>query len=162
MMLLNPSFYRGPWTWISIAFITGVAIAGFFWPIVGLAVPVLMLIALATNFKGRRSFCAGFCPNGRSLSAVFPRITRNKPLDASFRSPMLRKMLCGFMLFCVINLLSRTGGSLALIGRVFWLIYLVSAGLSAAMAILYKPRSWCAVCPMGTLQDTVRDTVRGG
>lgn len=155
-MLLKPSFYRGAWTWISAAFVAALAGAGFFFPVAGLAVPVLMLIALASNSFARRSFCAGFCPNGRSLSAVFQRFSRNKALDAGFRSPIFRKMLCGFMLFCVVNLLSRTGGSISLVGRAFWLMYLASTGFSAVMAVFYKPRAWCAVCPMGTLQDTVR------
>ncbi len=156
MMLLKLPFYRGPWTWVSVVFVAAVSAAGFFVPAVGLLVPLLMLVALGTNFASRRSFCAGFCPNGRALASVFPRISRNKPLDKDFRSPLFRRILCGFMLFCAVNLLSRTGGSLELVGRVFWLMYLVSVGMSAVMAVAYKPRSWCAVCPMGTLQDTVR------
>ncbi|TFG84862.1 MAG: 4Fe-4S binding protein [Spirochaetales bacterium] len=41
------------------------------------------------------------------------------------------------------------------IGRVFWAIYLVAVGISAVAGLVYKPRAWCAFCPMGTLQDTL-------
>lgn len=134
---------------------TGIAVAGFFWPLAGLAVPVLIVVALGFNAFSRRSFCAGVCPNGRALSAVFPKVSRGASLPSEMRSPLARSALCAFGLFCVINLLSRTGGELALVGRVFWLIYTVSIGLSAVIAFFWKPRAWCAVCPMGTLQDTV-------
>ncbi len=156
MMVLGTRFYNGPWKWFSVLFVAAVAITGFFWPLVGLVVPVMILVGLVTNLFGRRSFCAGLCPNGRSLSFAFSRITRNEALDKDFRSPMLRRALCAFALFCAVNLLVRSGGELALVGRAFWLVYTMSVGLSAVLAIAYKPRSWCAVCPMGTLQDTIR------
>jgi len=156
MMMFNYRFYAGPWKWLSLLAVASIAVAGFFWPVVGLAVPVLILFALVSNFFGRRSFCAGVCPNGRSLSAAFTRVSRGKALPEAFRFPFLRSLLCGFMLFCVVSLLARTGGNIALVGRVFWMMYVIATGLSAAMALFFKPRSWCAICPMGTLQDTLR------
>lgn len=161
MMPLNYRMYNGFWKIVSVAIVIGIAAAGYFWPPAALTVPVLILAALGSNLFGRRAFCAGLCPNGRALSAVFPRFSRNKPLPQIFRSALGRSALCAFMLFCVINLLSRTGGSLELIGRVFWFIYTLSVGVSAVMALAWKPRSWCAVCPMGTLQDTLGSVRRG-
>lgn len=160
MTPLTPRFYDGLWKWLSPPLILLISVAGFFWPAAGLAVPVLILAALGFNAFGRRSFCAGVCPNGRALSASFTRLSRGKPLPRVLRSPMARNALCAFMLFCVINLLSRTGGEWALVGRVFWLMYTVSVGLGAAMALFWKPRAWCAVCPMGTLQDTLGSGAR--
>jgi hypothetical protein len=60
------------------------------------------------------------------------------------------------MMFCVISLLSQSNGSLAAIGKVFWAIYLASIGISTIAGLLWKPRAWCAFCPMGTLQDTIK------
>jgi polyferredoxin len=149
------AFYRGPYRYLSVAFIVAVGAGGYFYPVIGLAVPGLMLLALALNFRGRRLFCSGVCPNGRALSAVITPVSKRGRLPAFLVEPGMRRILCGFMLFCMVNLLARYGsGGIAAAGRVFWSIYLVAVGISAVVGIAFKPRSWCAFCPMGTLQDT--------
>jgi polyferredoxin len=64
-------------------------------------------------------------------------------------------MLCGVMIFCLVGLLSRNHSDLQSIGRVFWWIYMVALSLGILLGLAYKPRAWCAVCPLGTLQDTI-------
>jgi len=150
------SFYKGPYRYFSVLFIVAVGIGGYFLPVIGLAVPGLMLLALILNFRGRRLFCSGVCPNGRALSVVTTQISRGSKLPAFLVEPGMRRILCGFMLFCMVNLIVRYGsGGIVSIGRIFWAIYLIAAGISMAVGIAFKPRSWCAFCPMGTLQDTV-------
>ena len=148
--------YNGPYKLGAPLFILAVAIGGFFVPVVGLVVPGMMLLALVLNARSRRLFCSQVCPNGRTYSATLPGGVRKHRLPRFMADPGIRKVLCAFMFFCVINLLSRSGGGLANVGRVFWAIYLMATGLGFAFGLAYKPRSWCVVCPMGTLQDTVR------
>jgi len=150
------SFYKGLYRYLSVVFIVVVGIGGYFYPLVGLIVPAMMLVAIALNFRSRRLFCSSVCPNGRSLSAMITPVSRKGKLPAFLVEPGVRRMLCGFMFFCVINLLVRYGsGGLVAVSRVFWAIYLVAVSLGFAAGIAYKPRSWCAFCPMGTLQDTI-------
>lgn len=77
------------------------------------------------------------------------------PLPPALRSAGFRRGLCGFMLFCVINLLIRSGGGWEAAGRVFRGIYVLSLGVGTALGLYFKPRAWCAVCPVGTLQETL-------
>ena len=154
------AFYKGPYRYLSVLFIVAVGIGGYFSPAIGLAVPVLMLLALALNVRSRRLFCSSVCPNGRALSAVAP-VSKGRRLPAFLVEPGMRRILCGFMLFCMVNLLARYGGGgIAAAGRGFWSIYLIAVGISALVGIAFKPRSWCAFCPMGTLQDTVSSLKR--
>ncbi len=155
-MLLKYSFYHSAWKYISVALVVGFAIGGYFVPVVGLGVIGLMAIALLTNITGTRSFCAGFCPNGRTLSFTFKKASSQKSLPKYFATKQFRRMLCALTMFCVVSLLLRSNGSIAAIGRVFWAIYVASIGISAVAALLWKPRAWCSFCPMGTLQDTIR------
>jgi polyferredoxin len=150
------AFYKGPYKSLSVVFIVTVGIGGYFYPVIGLAIPGLMLLALVLNFRNRRLFCSSVCPNGRALSTVTTPTSKGGRLPAFLVEPGMRRILCGFMLFCMVNMLARYGGGgIAAVGRVFWSIYLIAVGISAVVGIVFKPRSWCAFCPMGTLQDTV-------
>jgi polyferredoxin len=155
------TFYKGPYRYVSVLFIVAVGIGGYFYPVIGLAVPALMLLALAINFRSRRLFCSSVCPNGRALSVVAVPASRGRRLPAFLVEPGMRRILCGFMLFCMVNLLVRYGGGgIAAVGRVFWSVYLIAVGISVVVGMAFKPRSWCAFCPMGTLQDTVAGATR--
>ena len=149
------TFYKGPWKILAPIFIVLTAVGGYFFPILGLVVPLMIVIALVLNQRSKRTFCSSLCPNGRFFSSGLSKVSRRHRLPASLYSPEIRRMLCGFMLFCVINLLVRSGGSIAQVGRVFWAIYLLSVGLGTLMGLFFKPRAWCSLCPMGTLQDTI-------
>jgi len=156
MNIFRQSFYNGPFKLVALVFIAGVALGGYFFPLVGLAVPGLIILALATNLGSRRFFCGKLCPNGRLYSAVMQKASRRGALPSWSYSPHVRRAICGFTLFCAVNLLVRYGGGgIAQAARVFWAIYLASIGFGFVMGYFFKPRSWCAVCPMGTLQDTV-------
>lgn len=159
MNIITLNCYNGFWKLGAPLFILAVAVGGYFFPAIGLVVPGMMILALILNAGRRRYFCSHVCPNGRTLSVTLSGTSGKRSLPRFLTDPGIRKVLCAFMFFCIINLLSRSGGGIANIGRVFWGIYLMATGLGFAFGLAYKPRSWCVVCPMGTLQDTVRPAV---
>lgn len=160
MNIIPPAIYTSSWKIISLVIVFGIAIGGYFIPVLGLAVPVLIVLALIMNTRRTRSFCSSFCPNGRTLSFTLKSVSRKKILPPFLSSIEFKRMLCGFMMFCVINLLARSNGSAMQISRLFWAIYVVSIGISTISGLIFKPRSWCAYCPMGTLQDTLKSSPR--
>lgn len=94
---------------LSVTFVLVVAVGGYFYPPAGLLVIGLIILAVALNVRSNRYFCGRVCPNGTSLSALLPRISRNQKLPKGLYTPELRRGLCAFMLFCMINLLVRVG-----------------------------------------------------
>ena len=146
---------------LSVIFVSAVAAGGFFVPVLGFAVALLLLIALAMNLFKRRSFCSSVCPRGAALGFVFSRVSRRRPLPAFLRTDGMRKALCGFMMFCVVGSTFRLRGDLGALGGFFWGLCLISLSGGVALGALFKPRAWCAVCPMGTLQDTTAIKRRG-
>lgn len=154
-------FYRGPYRIVAPLLVAGILIGGWLHPPLGIAVPVLMLGALAFESRGRRRFCASVCPNGRMLSTTLAQVSRRKLLPRFVSASGFKKGLCGFMLFCVANLLVRYGrGGAEAAGRIFWAVYLVAVSVGIAAGVAFKPRAFCAFCPMGTLQDTVGGALR--
>ncbi|MBN1241918.1 MAG: 4Fe-4S binding protein [Spirochaetales bacterium] len=155
---------------LALVFVLAVASGGWFYPAAGLALAVLMAVAVALSLLGRfgaarkRAFCNGVCPRGRALGFALRHFARGKPLPRAFTDLSLRRGLCGFMMFCVIGSLVRAlpglqgYPSLAAAGRIFWGLCVISLAGGLVLGVLFRPRAWCVVCPMGTLQDTIAGT----
>jgi polyferredoxin len=149
-----------PWTaWASLALSAGVVAGGFFFPVLGLAVPVLLLVALAGTFLRKRWFCGQACPRGSILSHFLGRWSAYCPMPAFLRSDGVRMAGCAFLLVCAVGQTMRLWPRWEALGWFFWLVCVGTLGLAATLALVFKPRAWCAVCPLGTLQQTL---ARGG
>lgn len=140
---------------LSSAFVLAVAVGGFFIPYLGFAVAVVMLVAVLMSLQKPRSFCAKACPRGRALGFMLKPLSRGRPLPAGALSTGSKRALCGFMMFCVIGNVYRLFGSPAALGTFFWGVCVLSLGAGVVLGLIYRPRAWCAVCPMGTLQETI-------
>ncbi|MDX9826334.1 MAG: 4Fe-4S binding protein [Spirochaetia bacterium] len=136
-------------------FVFFIAIGGIFVPILGLALAALMVTAIIMTRRKPRSFCSTLCPRGKALGYIMRGTTKRRALPKFMLSIKFRRLLCGSMLFCVIGNLARTGGSIQGIGTVFWVLCVLSLSAGLILGFFFKPRSWCAICPMGTLQDTI-------
>lgn len=132
-----------------------VIVAGTLYPVAGLAVPALVLFAAVSSLFKKRWFCSRACPRGVLLSTTLGRVSRRKPLPRSLRSPAVRTVLCGFLLLCSVGQTLRLRADTAVLGSFFWLVCVLTLALSLVMGLVWKPRAWCAVCPVGALQDNV-------
>ena len=143
---------------LSVAFILLIAVGGAVFPILGLTVPLMIIAGGFSAFlTGRKRFCSYACPRGRVLG-LFKPVSRYKPLPGRLRGAGFRRGLCGFMMLCSVMQIARMHPSLAgfsALGGFFWGMCMLMLSAAMIMALVYKPRSWCAVCPMGTLQNTV-------
>lgn len=139
-------------TWWFLAAALLVMIGGWFIPILGLAVPVIMVLALVTKFIRPRWFCAKACPRAAVLSHLGPRVSRYRKVPAWLYSDGMRQAGCAFLLVCFVGQTLRLASNFEVLGRFFWAVCVVTFALSLLLAVLYKPRAWCAVCPLGTLQ----------
>ena len=144
------------------AFALVIMIGGFFQPLLGLAVPVLLALAIALSFARKRPFCSRVCPRAGILSHVVSRWSRYRQMPAYLYSQGVRNALCAFLLICAVGQTSRLWPEFRAVGNFFWIVCVLTFVLSVAMGIIFKPRSWCAVCPLGTLQSTLNEAAHGG
>jgi len=136
-------------------FVFVVAVGGIFVPEIGLILAALMVTAIVMTLIKPRSFCSRVCPRGKALGFIMRKPSRRKALPTFVLSAGFRRLLCGSTMFCVIGSLVRTGGNVHSVGIVFWGLCALSLSAGLVMGFFFKPRAWCAVCPMGTLQDTI-------
>ena len=143
-------------SWAALFFSLAIVIGSFFWPLLGLSVPLLLLAAVISNFVKPRWFCAKACPRAHTLGGFLPSLSRYRALPAFLYSGAVRTMLCAFVLVCAVGQTSRLRSNIPALGLFFWAVCVITLAAAVALGIFYKPRAWCALCPVGTLQDTLR------
>jgi ferredoxin-type protein NapH len=136
-----------------------IVIGGLFYPLLGYLVIAMMAFLLSLSvFKGRY-WCSALCPRGAFLDVVISRVSINKNIPVVFTRQWFRWMLVvlfmGFMVFRIM----KQGGSLIAIGTVFVSMCLLTTVISVVLGIITKHRSWCVICPMGTLQSAIHKSV---
>lgn len=128
---------------------------GWKYPLLGYTVPVVMLAGLLGSLVRGRYVCGNLCPRGSFLDRIMPTFSRQGAIPTALRSMPWRwtvfTLLMGFMLY--------RGGqdptNLNHWGHIFWQMCVLTTGVAILLAIVYKPRTWCSFCPIGTCQNAL-------
>lgn len=136
-------------------FLPLIVIGGLFYPMLGYLVVGMMAFFLTLAFFKGRYWCWNLCPRGAFLDIVVSRASMNKPFPAFFASHWFRLLVfVSFMLFLIFRII-RSGGNPVIIGAIFVGMCLGTTVIAFALGIFTKHRGWCAICPMGFLQEKV-------
>ncbi len=141
--------------WILALIMVSVLALGWKFPLLGFIVPIAMLAGIIGSFFRGRWVCGNLCPRGSFLDSWFSLIAANKKIPALFRKKAFRwsllVVLMGFMAFR----LSQNIGSLTHWGLVFWQMCLITTIAGVLLGLRYSARSWCSICPVGTMAGTI-------
>lgn len=136
-------------------FLPLILIGGLFYPLLGYLVVGMMVFFIVLSFFRGRYWCWNLCPRGSFLDIFLSNISLNRQNPKIFGNQLFRWLVfLAFMGFLVYRILS-SGGSLAGIGVVFVSMCLITTVISIIIGIIVKHRGWCAICPMGTLQEKI-------
>jgi hypothetical protein len=149
-------------SWVALFFSIGIIAGSFLWPWLGLAVPLLAVGAGIGALFRPKWFCSKACPRGRILGYFLKPLARFRPTPGFLSSPRLRSLFCGVILFSSLGQLTRLWPHFESLGWFFWGVCVATLGLALGLGLLYKPRSWCVVCPLGTFQETLAALVPQG
>lgn len=121
----------------------------------GFAVPAAMLTGIAGGFMRGRYVCGNLCPRGSFFDRLIASLAARREIPALLRSMPLRwgvfALLMGFMAWR----LAANPADLNHWGLVFWSMCAITTAVGVVLALTFHPRSWCAVCPVGTLSSAV-------
>ena len=135
-----------------------VAFIGLWFPKLGLMVIFIMFSLITISFFKGRFWCGNVCPHGSLFDVFFSSISKKKKTPNWLASNIFAYL---FFIFFMFNFSRRMynafnyWGQLEFIdklGYVFVMTYLVVFLLGLVLAIIYHHRSWCHICPMGTMQ----------
>ncbi len=125
---------------------------GWRYPLFGFSVPIVMTAGIIGGMVNGRFVCGNLCPRGSFFDRIISLVSKNKPLPKILFAIPLRVILLlglfGFM-FYRIGLDPR---NVYHWGRTFWLMCVVTTTIGIIAGLIIRPRTWCAICPMGTIQ----------
>lgn len=128
---------------------------GWRYPLLGFSVPIVMLTGIIGSLVNGRYVCGHLCPRGGFYDRMVSTISPGKPIPQWIRSVALRwtlvVMLMGFMIYQI----AREPGNIYHWGHVFWIMCTFTTAIGVVMALLIHQRSWCMVCPIGTMQNAI-------
>jgi polyferredoxin len=114
-----------------------------------------MLAPVVVSFFKGRMWCGYFCPRGSFNDIVLSKFSLKQ------KTPLLFKFVWFRIVFLVV-LMSAFGiqlvfvwGNGIAVGRVFVRMIIITTLLAIILGISYNQRTWCLICPMGTMANFV-------
>ncbi|WXR61115.1 4Fe-4S binding protein [Peptostreptococcaceae bacterium AGR-M142] len=112
-------------------------------------------IYFALNGQGK-IHCSHYCPRGSFLSKFLNKISFNNTMPKILKTKLVKNILLTFMgLSFLIGLISTKGELIAISYLLFRMMF-VSSIIGVLLGFIYKPRSWCQVCPMGHATSLIK------
>lgn len=132
-----------------------IVIGGLFYPLLGYLVVGMIAFLLVISFFKARYWCWNLCPRGAFLDIVMSKASPNKPVPGVFAKSWFRWAVLVLLMSFLVMRIIRSGGDLFIIGSVFVGMCLITTVISIILAVFTKHRAWCAICPMGFLQEKI-------
>lgn len=138
-----------PLYWILLAYL----VIGYFYPVVGFLAIICMIAPVAFALRRGRWWCGNACPRGSLYDKVLARYSPHRPIPPFVRTKGFRIFMVAFIFIMFGVQMYRVLGDWNAMGRVFWIIILVTTIVGVVLSFVYAPRTWCSFCPMGTLSS---------
>jgi len=125
--------------------------AAWFFPLLGFFIPFCMLLGFASGlFKGRK-WCDWYCPRGSFYDVLGRAVNLRKNIPPEFKKTYFRLgVLALLMAVMTVNLILRWP-SFEKIGSFFVIMLIATTALGIILALFSHARSWCMICPIGTI-----------
>lgn len=142
----------------SFIFTLVVALAGQFEPKLGLLViPIMIGLLIASFFKGRY-WCGNICSHGSYYDSLLLPFSRNSKIPKFMQWTALSLIVLAWFGFRMGSGLMHAAESYGTAnfwdktGVVFVNAYMMVVIVGTTLSLLFSPRMWCNVCPMGLMQ----------
>jgi len=132
-----------------------VVVGGYFWPYLGY-IPIFMLIFMfiLSLFRGRY-YCGWFCAMGAFFERVLSLVSRKKNMLPLFKKSWFKWLVFVLMMGLLTSRLILAEGDPRKIGAAFVMMWTISTGMAIGLGLVWKPRSWCSICPMAHFQGLI-------
>ena len=128
---------------------------GWFYPPVGYFIPLCMIAGIGmARWKGRK-WCNWMCPRGSFSDSYMKLMSRGRKIPGFFRTSPLRIGVIVFLMSMLTYQIVRLWPDPYTIGRLFMTLLTITTALSILLAIIIHQRSWCYICPIGTISNWV-------
>jgi hypothetical protein len=135
------------WTWILIILFFVLSIINVYFGLLGI---LCMVKPVYHAIRGRgKLHCSHYCPRGSFLGNFLKKISLGLNVPNWLRKEKTKQIILGIMIVMTTSMIIRSGGNIELISKGFIRMMFTSFMLAIITGVLYKPRTWCQICPMG-------------
>jgi ferredoxin-type protein NapH len=128
---------------------------GWFYSLMGYFIPLCMLAGIGmASWKGRK-WCDWMCPRGSFSDSYMKLISPERKIPSFFRTVSLRISVIIFLMSMLTYQIVRLWPDPYAIGKLFMTLLTITTGVSIVLAIIIHQRSWCYICPIGTISNWV-------
>jgi polyferredoxin len=135
------------WTWTLIIVFFLLSIANIYFSLLAIG---CMVKPVYHAVRGRgKLHCSHYCPRGSFLGEFLKNLSLGLKIPAWFRKEKTKQIILGLMLSMTLLMLFKSRGNVLLISEGFLRMMMTSFILAVLTGIIFKPRTWCQICPMG-------------
>jgi polyferredoxin len=132
-----------------------IVIGGLVYPLLGYLMVVMAAYFLPISYFKKRYWCWHLCPRGAFLDIALSKFSAKKPVPRIFAKRWFRWSIFALFMSIVILRMISSGGHLLTIGAIFVSVCLITTVIAIIIGVATRHRGWCAICPMGTLQEAI-------
>jgi hypothetical protein len=134
------------WSWIIMLSFILLSILDIRFGLLGV---ICMTMPMYHAIRGRgKIHCSHYCPRGSILQKFLNQISFKNAPHLTIRKHG-KKVLLTIMISLFSFSMYHAGPNIYRIGFALFRFMTASLALGVIMGIIFKPRSWCQVCPMG-------------
>lgn len=141
--------------WLLAGVMLGVLALGWRYPLLGFLVPLSVLFGILGGAVRGRYVCGNLCPRGSFFDTFFASFGPRRPIPTQLNSLWIRGLVMADLLSLTVYRLTRDPGHLESWGRVFWQLFLITTLIALLFGIIFRPRAWCSICPLGTIGNNL-------
>jgi hypothetical protein len=144
------------WSWIIMISFIVLSVLDIRFGLFGL---LCMTVPVYHAIRGRgKIHCSHYCPRGSLLGNLVKYVSFNGTLPSYLSGKKAKNIVLGLMLVMFSISLIHAGLNVNKIAFAVFRLMMSSLAVGVIMGVLFKPRSWCQVCPMGYATGLIRDS----
>lgn len=129
--------------------------AGWYFPLVGYFIPLCMIAGIGMAITRGRKWCDWYCPRGSFVDKFLEAISPGREIPGFFKSNVFRTVVITFLMAMLTFQIIRLWPDGYAIGRFFMVLLTVTTTIGIILAVIFHQRSWCYICPIGSLSNWV-------
>lgn len=120
---------------------------------------VCMGLPIYQALRGRgKIHCRSHCPRGSFLAKVVSKVSLRNSIPKFMLTNRFRNIVLLLMIIMLTISMIHSGGNPKKIAFGLFRLMGMSFIVGIVMGIFYKPKSWCAICPMGHATNLITNT----
>ncbi len=151
----RPSVKSFNYKWLLGLIMVTVIALGWKFPLLGFVVPIAMSAGIIGGFFRGRWVCGNACPRGSFLDTWFNLVSVKSDIPVLLRNTKLRWLTVTALMTLMVFRLSQNPNEINHWGFVFWQMCMITTIVAIGLGLRYSARSWCLICPVGTMAGTV-------